>query len=74
MNIYPEGTTQPTIILPSLSEQIWEKFEYFDKKTEENPNDYQYADIRDELLGLWFKRFKKEYKYQAPIFKKEGKK
>lgn len=73
MNCYPEEAIHP-IILPNPSEQIWEKFVYFDKKTEENPDNYHYEDIKEELLDLWFEQFKKEWQAQAPIFKKGGKK
>lgn len=73
MGTYPEENTQP-IILPSLSEQIWEKFEYFDKKVEDDPYNEPYDAMRGKLLDLWWEQYQKEYKEQCPIFKKGGKK
>ena len=70
---YQAEIKQPTI-LPSPSESIWEKFEYFDKMAEEYPEYDQYDDVRWKLLDLWFEQFQKEYKSQGLIFKKGGKK
>lgn len=61
MNCFPEEPSQP-IILPSPSEMIWEKFEYFDKRADECPNCTQYEDTRWELLDMWLEQFKKEVK------------
>lgn len=69
---YPITSDQP-IILPSLSEQIWEKFVYFAKKEEDYPNEGQYYSMRIELLNMWWEQFQKEYKLQGHIFKKGGK-
>ena len=59
MNCYPEENTQP-IILPDPSEEIWKKFEYFDKKANDYPNCVQYEGTRWELLDMWLEQFKKE--------------
>lgn len=66
------ATIDQPIILPSPSEDIWEKFEYFDKKAVEYPEHDQYSEIRWKLLDLWFEQYQKEYKAQGPIFKKRG--
>ena len=67
-------TTEQPIILPSPSEEIWKKFEYFDRMAEDYPEHEQYDVLRWKLLDLWFEQFQKEYKAQGPIFKKGGKK
>lgn len=59
MNCYPEENTQP-IILPSKSDYIWEKFEYFDRRAQEYPDNLNYGDTRDELLDMWLESFKEE--------------
>ena len=75
MENYPIGYNatidQPTF-LPSPSEIIWEKFEYFDRKAEDHPEYDKYDDLRWKLLDLWLEKFQKEYKAQGAIFKKEG--
>lgn len=72
MDFYPIENNQP-ILSPSLSEEIWKKFEYIDKKAEDYPEYDQYDALRWSLLDLWFEQFQKEYKAQGPIFKKGGK-
>ena len=77
MDVYQEpyqSVLEKTIILPRLSEEIWEKFEYIDKKAEDYPEYDQYDELRWSLLNMWFEQFQKECKAQGLFSKKGGKK
>lgn len=67
---YFASSEQPVTILPSTSEHIWEKFEYFDKMAQEYPNCEQYEFTRWRLLNIWLDQFQKELNVQRLIPKK----